>query len=74
MFNSGKVVNKYPGRESKYKLTCKCGAVELYPYPEGVTATTQRCPCCKGLAFGLRKREWITSATKEGTSSVPHTA
>jgi hypothetical protein len=58
--NAGVFLTNYPAREAVYALTCKCGAVEFYPYPEGVRASKQRCPACLGLAFGLRASQRIS--------------
>lgn len=44
------------GNKPFYKLTCECGAVEVYDLASGVTANTQHCYRCCGLAFGLRTR------------------
>jgi len=47
------------GEKPYYKLTCECGAVEIFGLTHGVTANTSRCYRCCGVAFGLRRREHI---------------
>lgn len=61
--NAGVFLTNFPTREAAYALTCECGAVEVYPFPEGVTASRQRCPACLGLAFGLRVSQRISLET-----------
>jgi len=43
-----------------YRMVCRCTAVELVPRgTEGLLASTQRCWACRGLAFGLRDRQYV---------------
>ena len=49
------------GKKPFYQLKCECGAIEVYDFSFGGTASTQRCYRCCGLAFGLRKRSAVTA-------------